>query len=251
MNGNAQEKKNELQFSGPEVDLSNANIFSNSNAFNLAARMSKVFSDSTIAPREYQGNPANCMIAVEMAVRLKMSPIMIMQNLYIISGRPAWSSQFIIAMINQSGRYKTELQYEITGKGNDLACYAYAIDNNGRKVLGPMITMEMADKEGWLKRNGSKWQTMPEVMIRYRAASFFGRLNCPDLAMGIYSENEVVEISNDSYSFSGPIAPEPAMPEKHDAPGPANSIPPAAPEAPGEAQAGPPPAPQAMDYDSI
>jgi len=118
---------------------------------------------------------------------------MVMQNLYIVNGRPAWSSQYIIAMINSSRKYKTELQYCFEGKGDSLSCYAFVEDYNGHEVKGPMITMEMAKAEGWVSKNGSKWRTMPEVMIRYRAASFFGRLNCPDMIMGIYSTDEVVE----------------------------------------------------------
>jgi hypothetical protein len=133
------------------------------------------------------------MIAVEMAVRLNTSPIMVMQNLYVVNGRPAWSSQYIIAMINGSRKYRTELQFELEGKGDNLSCYAWAEDHSGRKVTGPKITMQMAKAEGWMDRKGSKWRTMPEVMIRYRAASFFGRLYCPEMIMGIYSKDEVIE----------------------------------------------------------
>ena len=174
-----------------DVHLSEANIFSSKNAFDLACRMAKAFSESTIVPKAYQGNISNCLIALEMAGRIGTSPMMVMQNLYIVNGTPSWSSQFIVAMINNSKKYKTELQFELTGEGDSLACTAYTFDYEGRKVSGPTITMEMAKAEGWVQKNGSKWKTMPEVMIRYRAASFFGRINCPDMIMGIYTEDEV------------------------------------------------------------
>lgn len=170
-------------------------IWSNPDAFQTAMRMANALSASTIVPREYQGEKGlgNCMIALEMANRLKTSPMMVMQNLYVVNGRPAWSSQYIIAMINNSKKYKTELQFEFEGKGDTMACTAFAEDYAGRVVKGPKITMTMAKAEGWVGKNGSKWKTMPEVMIRYRAASFFGRLNCPDLIMGLYSTDEVME----------------------------------------------------------
>lgn len=173
------------------------NIYSSSASFALAQRMANALSSSTIVPRDYQGNIGNCLIALEMSNRIKVSPIMVMQNLYIVNGRPAWSSQYIVAMINRSGRYKTELQYQMDGQGDSLSCYAWAEDHNGHKVKGPVITMTMAKGEGWVSKNGSKWKTMPEVMIRYRAASFFGRLNCPDMIMGIGSVDEVVEMDAD------------------------------------------------------
>ncbi len=181
-----------------DITLGN-NIFSGFQEFQVAQRMAQALASSTIIPKDYQDNIGNCIIALEMANRLHTSPMMVMQNLYIVNGRPAWSSQYIVAMINSSRKYKTELQYDLQGIGEDMSCYAWAEDHNGHKVVGPMITMKMAKDEGWLTRNGSKWKTMPEVMIRYRAASFFGRLNCPDMIMGIYSADEVVDLGPDAY----------------------------------------------------
>ena len=166
-------------------------IWTNPDAFSTAARMASALSKSTIVPKEYQRNEGNCIIAIEMANRLKVSPMMVMQNLYIVNGRPAWSSQYIIAMINNSKKYKTEIKYKIEGEGDDRSCMAYVEDYNGNIVEGPVISMKMAKDEGWSTKNGTKWKTMPDVMLRYRAASFFGRLNCPDMVMGMYSVEEV------------------------------------------------------------
>ncbi len=171
-------------------------VFANAESFNLATRMATALAQSTVVPKAYQGNVGNCMIAIEMASRINTSPMMVMQNLYIVNGNPAWSSQWIIAMINSSKRYKTELQFEFghdTADGG-LSCKAWAEDYSGHKVEGPKITMKMANEEGWATKSGSKWKTMPEVMIRYRAASFFGRMNCPDMIMGIYSQEEVLDM---------------------------------------------------------
>ena len=185
----------------------NLSVFSDADSFGLACRMADSLSQSTIVPKAYQGNPANCMIAIEMASRINTSPMMVMQNLYIVNGSPAWSSQWIIAMINNSKRYKTELKFDLRydEHGAPLSCMAGAEDYNGNKVTGPVITMQMAKDEGWISKNGSKWRTMPEVMIRYRAASFFGRLNCPDMIMGIYSQEEVIDGFGDPLDESTPV----------------------------------------------
>lgn len=171
-------------------------IWSNPEAFQTATRMAHALSSSTIVPKDYQGERGigNCMIALEMANRLKTSPLMVMQNLYVVNGRPAWSSQYIIAMINNSKKYKTEIQFDLKGEDDTLECTAYVVDYSDRTVKGPTITMAMAKAEGWFGKNMSKWQTMPEVMIRYRAASFFGRLNCPDMIMGLYSVEEAKDM---------------------------------------------------------
>lgn len=201
----AQSQVKEAAAAAPVKDIVlGTNIFSGFQEFQVAQRMAQALASSTIVPKDYQGNLGNCIIALEMANRLHTSPMMVMQNLYIVNGRPAWSSQYIVAMINAGRKYKTELQYNLQGTDDNMSCYAWAEDMNGHKVVGPTITMKMAREEGWLTRNGSKWKTMPEVMIRYRAASFFGRLNCPDMIMGIYSADEVVELDPDAYRDVSP-----------------------------------------------
>jgi hypothetical protein len=54
--------------------------------------------------------------------------------------------------------------------------------------------MAMAKKEGWATKAGSKWATMPDLMIRYRAAAFWGRLYASDLLLGLQTQDEAIEI---------------------------------------------------------
>lgn len=175
-------------------------IFGSSDNFMMATQMAKAFAASTIVPREYQGNWANSLIAIDMANRLKTSPLTVMQNLDVIQGRPAWRATFLISMINNSGKYDMELQFDEkkdkNGKPYSCTCWT---ERKGRKVTGIEVTMDMADAEGWLKKNGSKWITMPQVMLRYRAASFFSRMNCPEISNGLYTVEEVVEIADSDY----------------------------------------------------
>ena len=175
-------------------------IFGSSDNFTMATQMAKAFAQSTIVPREYQGNFANGLVAIDMANRLKTSPLTVMQNLDVIQGRPAWRATFLIAMINSSGKYDMELQFEEENdkSGAPYACTCWT-EKGGRKVTGIKVTMDMARAEGWVNKNGSKWKTMPQVMLRYRAASFFSRMNCPELSNGLYTTDEVVEIADADY----------------------------------------------------
>lgn len=179
----------------------NTSIFSSSEAWGLAAKMATSLAQSTIIPKDFQGNANNALIAIELANRLQVSPLMVMQNLYVVYGRPAWSAQYMIAMINGSGKYDFELQYEekTDKNGKPFSCQCWT-EKNGRRVTGPIIDMDMAKAEGWVDKSGSKWKTMPQMMLRYRAASFFGRMNCPELTMGFYTQEEVVDIGPDQYT---------------------------------------------------
>lgn len=215
----------------------------NAAGFELTMRIANMLTNSTMVPEPFRkmiqdkkqqklkdgsyplvDNPSglpNCIIAINMANRMGADPLMIMQNLYIVEGRPSWSSQFVVAAINGCGRYsplrfdiedRGEMEAEYTTKkwqgGKDgsyvetkhkitirnLVCVAWAIETaTGHRLESSPISMEMAVKEGWYQKNGSKWQTMPEQMLRYRAASFFGRIYAPELLMGLRSADEEVD----------------------------------------------------------
>jgi hypothetical protein len=168
---------------------------------NMAYKQAQFYASSTIVPAEYQNNPSNCFIAIEMANRMGANPFQVMQSLNVIKGKPSWSSAFIIAAVNQSGRFKTPINYQMKGdwsKG-DLECVAWAISKDGTKCESIKVTQKMANAEGWVQKNGSKWQTMPELMIRYRAAAFFGRQYCPDLLLGLMTTEEQKDIIEADY----------------------------------------------------
>ena len=175
-------------------------IFGTSDNFIMAMQMAKALSESTIVPQTYQKNPSNCLIAIEQAQRMNISPLMVMQNLYPIQGKPSWSSKFLIASINASRKFDMELQYDETKDkdGKPYSCVAWTM-KNGRRIEGMEVNMQMAKDEGWLGKNGSKWKTLPQLMLRYRAASFFSSLNCPELTMGIYTKEEIEDNDFNEY----------------------------------------------------
>lgn len=171
-------------------------VFAGIQQFENAQRIAKALASSALVPKEYQGQSglANVLVAMEIAGRMSLSPLQVMQNLHIIHGRPSWSSQFIIAMINGCGRF-SPLDYELSGEGETLSCFAYATELVSGKVLrGPVVTMAMAKREGWATKTGSKWVTMPDLMIRYRSAAFWGRLYVPEYLVGMKTQEEVIDI---------------------------------------------------------
>ena len=181
--------------------------FGSSQSFALAQRAASLLAKSSLVPNEYQGNLPNCVIALNMASRMNADPLMVMQNLYIVHGRPGWSSQFLISTFNTSGRFSA-LRYEWVGEeGKDnWGCRAWAIEKaTGEKLVGSTVTIELAKAEGWhskLDKKGneiSKWQTMPQQMLMYRAASWFIRAYAPELAMGMHTEDEIIDITPDDY----------------------------------------------------
>lgn len=160
-------------------------------AFELAQRQAKMLASSSLVPKDFQGNVANCGIAINVAKRTRLDPLMVCQNLAIIHGRPSWSATALIGMVNSCGRY-TPLRFVFDNDDAPTSCYAVATDKaSGQELKGEKITLEMAKKEGWSTKNGSKWLTMPGQMLRYRAASFWSRAYASDLSLGFYTQDEV------------------------------------------------------------
>lgn len=183
--------------------------FGSPTGFEMLQRQAKMLSASSLVPEQYSifdktGKlksdaeqtyaQANAAIAIEMSARIGASPIMVAQNLYIVHGRPGWSSQFIIAAINASGKF-SPLRFDIKGDGDDKTCVAWAVENKtGDRLESAPVSISMAKAEGWYGKNGSKWKTMPDLMLRYRAASFFGRVYAPEILMGIKGMEEIDDI---------------------------------------------------------
>lgn len=191
--------ENEVQ----EVTRNDAMVapgFDSLNSFELIQSVAKVFCNSTIAPETFRGekNFGNCVIAVEMAKRMNVSPLLLMQNMYIVHGNPAFSSKFLISTFNMCGRYSS-IKYRETGKRGTptWGCVAYTTEKaTGEIVEGPEVTIAMANAEGWSAKSGSKWKTMPEQMLRYRAAAFMIRTVAPELSMGYLTVDEVHDTIN-------------------------------------------------------
>lgn len=167
-------------------------VFGSETNFNNAQRMATALSKSNIIPVNYQNNLPNCIIALEMANRIKMSPIMVMQNLYVVHGNPGWSSKFLIAALNCSGKF-SPIRYEFRGEeGRDnWGCRAWATDKTGEPLYGAWVDIAMAKAEGWYGKTSSKWKTMPQLMLQYRAGAFFARTYAPEIGMGMQTVEEL------------------------------------------------------------
>lgn len=165
-------------------------------SFELIQRVSNAFSKSDLVPNQYRNNLPNCMIAMDMAQRIGANPLMVMQNLYIVHGTPGWSSKFLVATINASGRYSS-LRYEWRGTPGEqnYGCRAWALEKEtGERLDGIWVDWKMVNAEGWASKNGSKWKSMPDQMFVYRAAAFWQRAYAPELGMGLQTAEELHDI---------------------------------------------------------
>jgi len=185
--------------------------YASQNNFLAAQRMAIALSKSGMVPEDFQGNVANCLIAMELSNRVGASVFAVMQSLYIVHGKPAFEARFKIASVNKSGRFSA-IRYEAEGTNPgwdrknqrpidpNYRIRAYATElASGEKLAGDWVSWDLVMAEGWhtnKDRNGrerSKWQTMPGKMFRYRAGSWWVDIYAPDISMGMMSAEETQE----------------------------------------------------------
>ena len=160
-------------------------------SFRESYKLASVFAKSSLVPQQYQGKTEDCAIAVDMAERMGVTPLMVMQNLYVVKGKPSWSGQACMSFIK--AKYGDAMPVYTGERGTDSrGCYVRVRTPDGEIIEGTEVTIAMAKAEGWM--NNSKWKNMPEQMLAYRAAAFFARVYCPEILMGVQVEGEVEDM---------------------------------------------------------
>lgn len=168
-------------------------VYSDVSLYNNALKMAESLAKSDLIPDNYKGKPESCLIAIDVARQIgSRSPLFVMQNLFVVKGKPSWSGQYCDAIVRANFK---KVKVDLSGEGDERGCKVTAYDENDNFCEGTRITIRMAKQEGWFNKTGSKWQTMPDLMLQYRAFAFFARIHCPDKLLGIHDEFENVDIS--------------------------------------------------------
>lgn len=188
---NALTEKTELKV----LDTDEFNALMDSDRFNQMQRVGQMFSQSDLVPDVFKGKPPNCMVALQMAFRLKIDPLALMQSMYVVHGRPGLESKMLIALINTRGPFDGPIQWRFDGEGKTRSCTAYATHRRTKERCEQTVTQAMVDAEGWSGKPGSKWKTMPDIMFQYRSAAFLGRLYCPEVILGLSTADELQDMS--------------------------------------------------------
>lgn len=198
------EKKSELEKIEPKVDSQDLVSVDNSEfscyldtaKFNQLQKAAKIFARSSLVPEHYRNKQCDCFIAMQMAVRLQIDPMAFMQGTYVVHGNPGMEAKLAIALMNTRGPFKGPVQWVIEGEGAKKKCTAYATHKVTNEKCEATVSWDMAVKEGWTTKKGSKWMTMPDLMFRYRSAVFLARLYCPEVMMGLLTIDELQDIGD-------------------------------------------------------
>lgn len=165
--------------------------------FNLMQREAKIFAYSPLIPEHLRKGGenqaiANCYIALKLAKTMGEDPLVVLQNIHIVSGKAGFSAQYMIARANAAGIFKGRIDWRIDRTPGNLAVTAYAVLKDTGQEVSVTCDMAMAKAEGWDKN--PKYRSMPEVMLRYRSATFLVRFYAPDVMLGYQTAEEVTDL---------------------------------------------------------
>ena len=188
-----QEKQNELAVANEKT---NQLQYTNADSMNAAYKNAVVLSKSDLVPETYKNRPENILLAIDLASRTGFGLMQVMQNLWIVRGRPAWSGSFCMSAIKASGLYEWVKYVKVGEPGTDSEGYLVQAKDRttGEIVNGPIVDWATVKAYGWDKKPGSQWKMAPDLMFRYRAAAFFARTECPEVLQGVQTQEEIRDV---------------------------------------------------------
>jgi hypothetical protein len=163
--------------------------------FEHIQRVARVYSASSMIPKHFHGKFEDVFVVAQMAFRMNVDPLMMLQNTYVVSGTPAIKGQMAIALVNSSGALKGRLRFRYEGEGDARSCTAYGVDRDTGEALECRVTMKTAADEGWLKN--PKWKSMPDQMLAYRSGAWFARMYAPDALFGLKTLEEAEDMGGE------------------------------------------------------
>jgi hypothetical protein len=168
--------------------------------FDEMMRQAEILSKASILPMLFRGEASNCYVACVRAEEFSVSPIAMMDAIVMLGsdGVPMIKTQFLIAQFNQKSDYQPIL-FKMEGEGKKRKCTAFAINKTtGKKETGTTVSLQMAKSEEWT--NNSKWSTMPDQMLKYRAATFLISTLAPEIKNGMRTDTENDDITENEKS---------------------------------------------------
>lgn len=190
---------NELEVSktsAPQYSNTALEFWLNVDTFDKMWKWAETFAATQMVPQAFQGKPADCMVAIEMASRCGVHPLAFMQQCYVIQGKPGIETKLAIAMVNASGVIRGKILYTFSGQGRDRTCTATCIDATDGSQITHSLSWDTVEKSGWANRDA--WKKDPRMMIQYRTAIQLIRLYFPEVLLGCYLKDELEEMTLDA-----------------------------------------------------
>ncbi len=152
-------------------------------------------------PKHLQGNPGDCLAITMQAMQWGMNPFAVAQKTHVVNGMLGYEAQLVAAVINTRAPIVGRLDYEwfgdwskVNGKTcNDDSVGVFVIARFKGEDEPRRLRMSMAQVGS--VRNSPNWVSDPRQQAAYLATKKFARLHCPDVILGVYTDDELVDVT--------------------------------------------------------
>jgi hypothetical protein len=170
--------------------------------FDEAFRFANLIAESTLIPKEFQKNPANVLIAVQLGMELGVAPMQALQNIAVINGRPTIWGDLVPAIVYQSGLCE---QFDEQGDEKLATC---TVKRKGFAAITRTFSMDEARKVAYSEWIDNKkvqltladkqtYKSYPKRMLQMRARSYAMRDAFPDVLKGVHIREEIDDLSDE------------------------------------------------------
>lgn len=175
---------------------STAMVASNGAAFlpaNMAEAMElgKMMSLSNFVPPHLRGKPGDCLAVVMQATRWGMDPFAVANKTYFVQERIAYEAQLVSAVLNSRAPLDGRLKIEWDGDGVTLTCKV-----TGRIKGDPEPHIVWQELGTITTKNSPLWKQSPRQQLAYYTSRMWARLYCPEVLLGVYTDDEVQDMGS-------------------------------------------------------
>lgn len=162
----------------------------------MAARMA---TSKITTPKHLQGNEGDCMAIIMQAMQWGMNPYAVAQKTHLVNGVLGYEAQLVNAVITARAPVKERLNFEwfgdwskVNGKEDKSSDKGVRVSATLRGEQQPRV-LEISMAQVGPVRNSPLWVADPRQQLAYLAVKRWARLYCPDVILGVYTPDEVIE----------------------------------------------------------
>ena len=156
-----------------------------------AMEFAKQISNSSMVPKEYQGNPTNTLIAMQWGYEIGLAPMQALQNIAVINGKPSIYGDALLALVRKDPRC-LGIEEKIEGENenmNAICLLKRKLSDGSVEEIKREFSVKMAQRARLWGKQGP-WTQYPERMLQHRARGNCLRDAFPDVIKGIITAEE-------------------------------------------------------------
>ena len=146
----------------------------------------KALAAAGLLPDAFRQQPANVLLGMELAGALNLAPIVVINELAVIGGKPSFSAKFMRSLVRRAGHRLRESYTDGVAR-----CVIVRADDPEWEHVALWDEAKARQHDYWGKGH---WRKNPELMLKNRALSECVREACPEVLGGIaYTPDEVAD----------------------------------------------------------